>query len=329
MNDLLAGLLSALVATNTPQAVSNLVQQKTGITVAIPDPNDPVERAYQKVLAEDDEALAEISRWREENEKSGIKSNEIEAALFLNRIRQRVAPVRKSYEGFLQQHPKHTNARIAYAAFLAETGDEPESGRQLEKAVELDADNPAALNNLANHYGHNGDLTKAFILYERAVKMAPTEPLYLDNLATTVFLFRRDAMAHYKISEQEVFAKALGLYRKALELDPSNFDRAVELAKSYYGVRPAPSEDTEARRKAELKLGDEALAAWEGAYKIATEDAEREGVRLHFARWQINMGRLDEALKNLDSVTNTTFAASKRSLLKKLESVRDRSKAAE
>ncbi len=32
------------MATNQPAAVSNLVTQTTGLTVNIPDPNDPVEK---------------------------------------------------------------------------------------------------------------------------------------------------------------------------------------------------------------------------------------------------------------------------------------------
>lgn len=320
MNDLLVGLLSALVATNAPVAVSNLVQQKTGLSIEITDPNDPVEQAYEKVLAADDEALMEITRWRDEAAQSGIKPSEVEASLLNNRIRQRVVPVRAAYEEFLQQHPKHTNARVAYAAFLDEIGDEHSAELQLEKAVQFNTNSPAALNNLANHYGHNGKVSHAFPLYERAIQLAPTEALYCENLATTVYLFRQDAMAYYKITEQEVFTKSLGLYRRAVELDPTNFDRAVEWAKTYYGVKVPPTDTPEAKRKAEIQLADEALGAWEVAYKIAPEEPERQGVRLNFARWQINVGRYEEARRNLSTITNSNFQASKAALLKKLDS---------
>ena len=43
MNNLLVGLLSALVSTNAPVALSNLVTRTTGITLQLSDPNDPLE----------------------------------------------------------------------------------------------------------------------------------------------------------------------------------------------------------------------------------------------------------------------------------------------
>lgn len=319
MNDLLAGLLSALVATNAPLAVSNLVHQKTGLALAVTDRNDPVEKRYQAVLLEDDAAVAEFTRWREAHAQLGSTSRDgVDVALLNNRIRQRAAPVRSAYEAFLAEHPRHANARIAFAAFLEEIGEDEESGRQLERAVEFNPDSPVALNNLANHYGHSGEVTNAFTLYERAIRLSPAEPLYCENLATTVFLFRRDAMAHYRITEPDVFAKALGLYRQALDLDPT-FDRAVELAKSYYGVRLTAIEDPERRRQAERKLAEDALAAWRHAQTLAANETDREGVRLHFARWQIQLGRTDEARRELQAVTNATFATGKGTLLKKLE----------
>src|SRR5579872_5343501 len=41
VSDLLVGLLTALMATNQPAAVSNLVTQTTGLRVTVPDINDP------------------------------------------------------------------------------------------------------------------------------------------------------------------------------------------------------------------------------------------------------------------------------------------------
>ena len=318
MNDLLIGLLSALVATNPPAAVSNLVQKKTGLSVAIADANDPVERAYRKLMADDDVAQAEVDEWIKARTQSAIPQTDVEKAGLNLRIKRRFEPVVKGYENFLVIHPNHANARIAYGSFLNDIGEEASAEAQWNKACEIDPKNPAPWNNLANFYGHNGNVKKSFEYYAKAMELDPTEPVYVQNFATTVFLFRKDAMEFYKITEQEVFAKAMGLYRKALSLDPENFSMAAELAQTYYGVKPPKFDDTNATRQAELKLADEALAAWQVAQKLSSNELEREGIHIHFARWQINTARYEDARRSLAAVTNGIWAASKKTLVTKL-----------
>ena len=318
MNDLLIGLLSALVATNPPAAVSNLVQKKTGLSVAIADANDPVERAYRKLMADDDVAQAEVDEWIKARNQSAIPQTDVEKAGLNLRIKRRFEPVVKGYEDFLALHPNHANARIAYGSFLNDIGEEASAEAQWNKALEIDPKNPATWNNLANFYGHNGNVKKSFEYYAKAMELDSTEPVYAQNFATTVFLFRKDAMEFYKITEQEVFSKAMGLYRKALSLDPENFSLAAELAQTYYGVKPPKFDDTNATRQAELKLADEALAAWRDAQKLSSNELEREGIHIHFARWQINTARYDDARKSLAAVTNDVWAASKKTLVTKL-----------
>ena len=49
----------------------------------------------------------------------------------------------------------------------------------------------------------------------RGQRLEPDEPVYYQNFATTVYLYRKDAREFYHIGEQQVFDKALDLYRQA------------------------------------------------------------------------------------------------------------------
>jgi tetratricopeptide (TPR) repeat protein len=296
--------LAALVATNPPAAVSNVVVQTTGVSIAVPDRNDPVEKEFQKLMDLDDEAQAEVDQWIGENDDFTAKGAGLPRELFTQRIQKRLEPVNKAYEEFLQRHPDHVRARVAYASFLGDVKGEEAAQEQLEKALALDTNSPAIYNNLANIYGHIGPVKKAFEYYAKAIQLNPLESIYYHNFGTTVYLYRTDAKEYYGIDEPAVFAKAFALYSNAMRLDPQNFPLASDVAQSYYGVKPLAT--------------DEALKAWTNVLSIAHDEIEREGVYVHFARINILAGRLATARAQLNTITNEMYADLKKRLSRNL-----------
>jgi len=264
-----------------------------------------LEQEYQKLLDDDNSAQSEVDDWIIENDKFAARGAAIPPADLNLKIQKRFDPVRKGYEEFLARHPEHVKARIAYASFLGDVHDEDGARVQLEKGLTYDTNNPAIYNNLANIYGHVGPVRKAFEFYARALELNPREPVYYQNYATTVYLFRKDAAEVYGLTEQQVFNKALGLYRKAVELDPTNFPLASDLAQTYYGIEPVRTE--------------EALGAWTNAFKLARDEVEREGVHLHFARLKIAAHRFQETWAHLGSVTNSLYSDLKSRLERNLK----------
>jgi len=305
MDTFLIGLLGALVATNPPVALSNLVARTAGVSNTVPNPNDPIEKEYQTLLEMDDAAQEEVDQWIRDETAFREQGAGLSDATLRARIEQRLKPVRDAYEVFLRQHGDHARAHLAYGSFLMEIHEEEEAVKQMEKSRELDPKNPAAWNNLANYYGHRSPVEKSFEYYAKAIELNPNEPVYYQNLATTVFLFRPAAKEFYKIDEPQVFDKALDLYRKAMKLDPDNFVLASDYAMSFYGIRPTRTAD--------------AIAAWESALKIAPDDKEREGVYIHLARIKLNAERFEEVHRLLNSVTNEMYASLKNRLLRNLE----------
>lgn len=314
MSDLLAGVLGVLLATNQPTALTHQVAQPPPPPLTTPIPHDPVEREYQALLELDDAAQEEVDRWIRGETALHEQGAALDPATLTDKVESRLQPVRDAYEAFLKQHPGHARAHLAYGSFLNDTRDEAGAFVQWTKARDLDPANPAAWNNLANYHGHCGPVKKSFEYYAKAIELNPKEPIYYQNLATTVFLFRADAKEFYGIEEQQVFDRALELYRKALQLDPKNFLLATDLAQTYYGIRPPRNED--------------ALRAWEGALALASNDVEREGIYIHLARIQINQGRFDEARKFLGRVGLEGYAVLKGRVLRNLETKEHAARAA-
>jgi tetratricopeptide (TPR) repeat protein len=302
------GLLSALLATNQPLAISNVIEQQTGIAVPVPDPNDPTEKELRALMIEDDQAIAEVNDWINTN---GIpQTNQIARLAFQERINSRLNDVKQDYGHFLRNHPDSARGYLAYGSFLNDIGDEEGAATEYENSRQLDPKNPAVWNNLANYYGEYGGVTNSFVDYAEAIRLDPTEPVYYQNFATTVYLFRKDAKDFYHINEQQTFDKALGLYRQAMKLDPNNLLLATDYAESYYGIKPLRTND--------------ALLAWTNALIIAHNDNEREGVLIHLARVKISAGFYEAAQADLDAITNAAFADMKGRLERSLTEHKNR-----
>ena len=302
MNDLSVSLLAALLATNQPQAVSNLVQERTGISVPLAGSNDPAEQELREVMIDDDAALDEVQALMSTNQIPRTDTNGI--AMLHAQIRDRLDEVRTRYGTFLHSHPDSARGFLAYGSFLNDIGEEEAAKSQYENSKLLDPNNPAVWNQLANYYAEYGGLTNAFSDYTEAIRLDPTEPVYYQNLATTVYLYRKDAREFYGLTEQQVFDKALDLYRQAMKLAPDNLVLATDYAESYYGIKPLRTND--------------ALTAWADCVKICKDENERQGVMMHLARVKIAAGMFTNAQADLDTVTNADFADLKKRLERSL-----------
>jgi tetratricopeptide (TPR) repeat protein len=300
VNELLIGLVGALIATNQPLAVSNLIQEHTGVSVALMNPNDPAEQELRQLMIEDEAALDEVDKWIRDNKAFAAQGAGESNDALNRRIRARLETARKGYEDFLRRYPNSARGHLAYGTYLNDIGEEVAAVAQCETAAQLDPKNPAAWNQIANYCAEHGPLTNAFVNYAKAIALNPAEPVYYRNLGTTVYLFRKDAMAFYNLTEPQVFDKALALYRQAMQLDPQNFLLATDYAESYYGIRPLRTND--------------ALAAWTNALQIARDDNERQAVNIHLGRIKMAISRFAEARAHLENVTGATFIDTRRRL---------------
>jgi len=296
--------LGVLLTAAAPAAPTNSIAA-TNAPVVAPGTNDPVAAKLRALMLRDEAVTDEIDRMIKANDKFA-QAGAGEPPQELNRkIRQLIDPVRASYEDFIKRHPDNVEARLAIASLLEDIHDEEAVFLHLDKARELSPTNSAVWNNLANYYGHNGEVKKAFDYYTKAIELNPTEPVYYHNFGTTVYLFRKDAREHYGITETEVFEKALDLYANAMRHDPTNFVLASDVAQTYYGIRPMRTEA--------------ALQAWTNALQVATSEAEREWVYIHFARVKLHAGRYPEVRAHLDAVTNAHYAELKNRLERNLQ----------
>src|SRR5277367_5671844 len=108
------GLLSAMLSTDPPQAVSNLAVEKTGVAATSVNTNDPVENEYNRILLDDDAAEKDVLRWADDAEAFNKATGSDPKVTLHMRIQQRLDTVKSEYQDFLQLHPEHVNAHLAF-----------------------------------------------------------------------------------------------------------------------------------------------------------------------------------------------------------------------
>jgi tetratricopeptide (TPR) repeat protein len=287
----------AVLAANAQPDASNVV--------AATSTNDPDEVEYRRLLQDDDVAEKEVLGWMDSAD-AFTKAGGGESRITLNlKIQKRLDVIKHEYEDFVERHPKHVNARLAFGSFLNDNNDQEGAFKQWEEARQLAPANPAAWNNLGNYYGQRGPATNAFKYYEKAMELNPRQPVYYHNLAATIYLFRNEARQYYHLDEQQVFDKSLTLYRQAIKLDPDNFILFSDYAETFYNIKPPRWQD--------------GLEAWTEALKVAHDEIEREGVCLHLARIHLQLGDYDQVRTNLEVVTNANYAKLKGALTQSLK----------
>jgi tetratricopeptide (TPR) repeat protein len=185
------------------------------------------------------------------------------------------------YRHFLNDHPDHARAMVAYGDFLEDRQREEEALRWWQKAVTVDPHEAYAYNDIANYYGHYGRAADALKLYDKAIALAPTEPIFRFNWATTCSSFRNDSQKVYGWTKEEIFQHSLEQFRKARDLDPQNFDLATAYAETFYEM---PKPDWE-----------EAFAAWKFCLNQQLDEGQQQLVYTHLARVCIRRERYDEA----------------------------------
>lgn len=179
----------------------------------------------------------------------------------------------------LAMYPK--DKRLLYLAgnwLMGEQEDEL-AGKMMERALKIDKNYPAALNDLAYAHARVGDFPPAFAAMERYIKVLPDEPNPQDSYAEILRMSGN-------------FEGALKHYRAALKIYPKFHSSQLGLGDTY------------------ALMGDEERARAE--YQKAIEQDENETNRIDYAlqsamTW-VRENKLEEADKAFQAVADKAHA---------------------
>jgi tetratricopeptide (TPR) repeat protein len=256
------------------------------------DPRE-AERQFRFLLSRGDELRAQRDQFAGDTRAS-----------VTGRWKTQVRRLEADYEHFLNDHPQHARAMVAYGSLLYDLGRQEEGIRWWKKAIEVDPREAYAYNDLANHYGHNGHAAEALRYYARAIELAPAEPIFRFNWATTSQLFRNESRAVYGWSTDQIFQHSLEQFRSARDLAPQDFELSSAYAETFYQM-PKPD-------------WREAYNAWQFCLRQPLDDQQRGFVEGHLARVCVRLGRYDEARQRVAKLPSDQQAFVRRAIEQKI-----------
>jgi tetratricopeptide (TPR) repeat protein len=179
----------------------------------------------------------------------------------------------------LEMYPK--DKRLLYLAgnwLMGENGDE-QARKMMEKALAIDKNYPAALNDLAYLYARNREFAKAFANMDRYVALLPTEPNPQDSYGELLRMAGN-------------FEGSLQHYRAALQIDPDFVTSQVGLGDTY----------------ALMGNQEQARIEYDKAIRYAQNEADRLSYGIQKATTFVRDGKFAEADKLLQEIALTAHA---------------------
>jgi tetratricopeptide (TPR) repeat protein len=147
-------------------------------------------------------------------------------------VRGAVNALAEKYRAFIRKYPGNTDARNYLGGLYYDFGMPEKAFREWRTGLKINPRNPYLHNNIAEYYSHtSGEAEKAIAETRTAIGLKPDVAVFHFNLATYYDVFRFVVLPEFKSSEG-VFEECLKEYRKAVELEPANFEYASTYAQT-------------------------------------------------------------------------------------------------
>ncbi|HEX9783787.1 MAG TPA: hypothetical protein VGA56_13770 [Opitutaceae bacterium] len=209
-----------------------------------------------------------------------------------------------AYENIIRSDPDMAEAYAAYGLLLKRNGNREESAKTLLKTNQLDPNIPMVKNQLGNFLAEDGSYNQALAYYLSAIELKGDEPLYHYQLGSLLFAYRDFFLDDKTYDRATLDAKMQTAFRRVAELASDNWPYIYRYAESFYDL--------------ETVDWPAALAEWRKLEQKAPEGLGKQTIRIHIANVMAEMGKRDEAVALLETVTEPALADQKKTMVARL-----------
>ncbi len=171
-------------------------------------------------------ASAEILRMQDKRE---------EADKMLAGVQRRKDLLRRAYEIGLQRYNSNGRLHNYYGELIYDGfGEYAAALKEWNLALSHDPNLSTAYNNLALHYFHNGMHERGLENLDKALELDKNNPDYLYNMAQMYLAYWPDIRKYREWDDKKIYKEAMKLSKKAVRYAPGDFSLLQDYAVNFY-----------------------------------------------------------------------------------------------
>ncbi len=145
--------------------------------------------------------------------------------------------IRTAWVYVTDRYPNNARALNYYGEFLYDYGkDQAKALQNWRVAVKLDDELAATHNNLGIHFFHTGDYRNGLKHLQRALELEKDNPDFLFNMSQMYMIFFPQLGPMLDLSKEKIYKEAMRMSKKAAELVPDDYDLLLDYATNFYAA---------------------------------------------------------------------------------------------
>ncbi len=150
-------------------------------------------------------------------------------------ITNRVDLMRRAWVYVIERYPNNARALNYHGEFLYDyDGQQVQAVQNWRVAIKIDEKLAAAHNNLGIHFFHNGDYRNGLEHLQRALELEDDNPDFLYNMSQMYLIHFPQVGALLDFSKDKMFKEAMRMSKDAAKFAPNDYDVLLDYATNFY-----------------------------------------------------------------------------------------------
>lgn len=152
-------------------------------------------------------------------------------------IAKRVDLMRSAWVYVTERYPNNARALNYHGEFLYDyDGQRAQAVQNWRVAIKIDNKLAAAHNNLGIHFFHTGDYRNGLERLQRALDLEDDNPDFLYNMSQMYLIHFPQLGEMLDLSKDKMFKEAMRMSKKAAQLSPDDYDVLLDYATNFYAA---------------------------------------------------------------------------------------------